>query len=425
MSGDLLAPGGAADLADGAAYPPADWRLATPSGRTISARTAWRARNSVPRGTRSGRRSRVRLFSTWCTERGRVAVDPGTVPDYLTHLADLRHPASTLVAHLGTLAGWLSMVGHPLDEEDRRYCRAVIDHRAAAEATEPAEAPGALQAAEISPENLAAMVAKLDRTTVRGVRDWLTLVLHWHMAGRASEPAGLNRHDTTRTLAKYTDPATGRPVERAALLVKLRVSKTNPTGRRAVTVRLLAQDTEALCPVAAWEAWTALVDAQQAGQAGPLLRRVDRHGRIAVHGIPAPGRPPVDPRRGAGIGDRTVRNLIAACAQAAGLVRAWEPEQWAVLSTLGDAAALAGLDAERRDALRAELRLRRRELRRGRARYAGHSMRRGNLRALQRRGVPREAIEQHGRYVPGSRALARYLDEEIDWSQTAGAALRL
>ncbi|MGC0379791.1 hypothetical protein RKD33_000007 [Streptomyces sp. SAI-129] len=44
-------------------------------------------------------------------------------------------------------------------------------------------------------------------------------------------------------------------------------------------------------------------------------------------------------------------------------------------------------------------------------------MRRGKVRHDQRQGEPRHVIERHNRYVPGSKALARYLDDIVAWDQ--------
>ncbi|MFJ2193106.1 hypothetical protein ACIOJE_35055 [Kitasatospora sp. NPDC087861] len=411
--------------AEGAAYPGAGERVVTSSGRVISARTAWRAANSVPAGTRAARRSRVRGYTTWCQQRGRVPVDPGTLPDYLTHLADLHHPAATLDAHLGTLSTWLELGRSPLDGEDRRLAHAVIAHRAAAEAREGTEAAGALQATPVTPEDLAAMVATCDRSTVRGLRDAYTLLLDWYMAGRCSEPAGLDRAHVTELTAQYLDPVTGRPVARPALLVTVPTDKINPHGRLDHRVRILAQDTPELCPVLAHREWVRVLDEQRAGP-GPLLRRVDRYGRVGGAGGRRPaGRPTADATRSYGISARTVRGIIRAAAEAARLVEPWTPEQRRILSTAAEAADLAALPAADRDKFRARLRTERRSLRRSRARYTGHSMRRGLIREMQRRGVVRTVIEQHARYRPGSRALDRYLSDLPDWADNPTALVRL
>ncbi|MEV0982393.1 hypothetical protein [Streptomyces sp. NPDC049915] len=124
-----------------------------------------------------------------------MATDPGTVPDYVAWLADRGHLPETLETYVGSLAHWLAFSGHPLDEEDRSYITAIVNHRTAEVATDPDGIGDALQAAECIREDLAAMVATLDRTTVAGKRDALALTLDWYMGGRSCEPGALNIRD--------------------------------------------------------------------------------------------------------------------------------------------------------------------------------------------------------------------------------------
>ncbi|MFJ2885485.1 hypothetical protein ACIO53_05555 [Streptomyces sp. NPDC087305] len=51
-------------------------------------------------------------------------------------------------------------------------------------------------------------------------------------------------------------------------------------------------------------------------------------------------------------------------------------------------------------------------------------MRRGHVRHLQRIGTPRHIIEAQRRYAPGSKALARYLDERVPWAENPTVAMR-
>ncbi|MER5915871.1 hypothetical protein ABT124_37020 [Streptomyces sp. NPDC001982] len=95
-----------------------------------------------------------------------------------------------------------------------------------------------------------------------------------------------------------------------------------------------------------------------------------------------------------------------------------------MLSTAAEAAELAALAEEERATAAAERRRQRRLLRRSLRRYSGHSMRRGHVRHLQRLGTPRHIIEAQCRYVPGSKALARYLDEKVPWQDNPTMAMR-
>ncbi|WP_329151185.1 hypothetical protein OG275_38185 (plasmid) [Streptomyces niveus] len=386
-------------------------RVRTPSGRTLAAATARRIREARPANTRRAHESRTNAFAAWCRDHGRLATDPGTVPDWAGHLADLQHPADTIAAYVAPVAASLALSGHPLDAEDRAYVTAVIQHRSTETATDPDRSGDALQAAECSREDLAAMLATLDRATVAGMRDAVALCLDWYMAGRASEPASLDVLDVQPCTVQLLDAATGQLLDRDGLVVTLRRSKTNPYGRTRDTVRLLAQDGDPTCPVAAWRAWTAVLDAHGIA-AGPFLRRVKNERPTTA------GRPPADARRAGGIGDRTIRNLIARCARAAGLVRPLTDDERALLSTRAGDTRLAAVENDAdREALRAELRVRRRRLRQSLPRWSGHSMRRGRIRHWQRRGVPRHVMERQARYAPGSKALARYLDDAVAWGE--------
>ncbi|MGW3091724.1 hypothetical protein [Streptomyces sp. NPDC001108] len=332
------------------------------------------------------------------------------MPDWAGYLADRGHGAETIAAYVSPVAAALDLAGYPLDAEDRSYVAAVIRHRSTEAATDPDRTADVIQAAECSREDLAAMLATLDRTTVEGRRDACALALDWYMAGRASEPAQLDVDDVQLCTVRLLDPATGELVDRDAMVVTVRRSKTNPYGRSRDTVRLLAQD-HPTCPVTACREWVQVLDAFSV-QRGPFLRRVKK-GKLTMA-----GRPPADPRRAGGIGDRTIRNLIARCALAAGLVRAYTPEERLLLSTRELSRLLAAAETEEdRERVRAERRRQQRRVRRSVPRWSGHSMRRGRIRSWQRSGVPRHVMERGARFAPGSRAMARYEDDLISWGE--------
>ncbi|WP_125264857.1 hypothetical protein [Streptomyces alboflavus] len=396
--------------------PPAAGRVLTPSGRSLSAAAARRVHESVPHNTWRNRESRTALFGAWCREHGRIATDPGTVPDYVAHLADLGHQPETLEAYVGALVPGLELSGHPLDAEDRSYIAAIINHRAAEAADDPDGAGDALQSAECSREDLAAMLATLDRSTVAGRRDALALALDWYMAGRSCEPGALDLRDVAEVTAEFNDPTTGEVLHLDALAVTVRRSKTNVYGRTTETVRIVAQD-DATCPLAAYRAWRPVLAAAGV-ERGPLLRRV-RNERLTTA-----GRPPRDPARVGGIGARTIRNLIATTAAAADLTRELTADERRLLSTRAEQAEAAALAEEERAAFAAERRRARRLLRASLVRYSGHSMRRGHVRHLQKIGTPRHIIEAQCRYVYGSSALARYLDERVPWAENPTVLMR-
>lgn len=99
---------------------------------------------------------------------------------------------------------------------------------------------------------------------------------------------------------------------------------------------------------------------------GPLLVRIDRHGRIA---------PPMM-REGLPIGDPLGRMTPDAAAD--------------VITRIAQAAGLEG-------------------------RWIGHSLRRGFATATRRAGANLERIGRHGGWADGSRALLGYLEEGDRW----------
>ncbi|MFD8146095.1 hypothetical protein [Streptomyces sp. NPDC059708] len=378
-------------------------------GYMVEAATIEMAASGIPVNTTRARGSRMRLFVAWCRERGRLHDDPGTLADWAAWLARQQHAAETINVYTSTIAERLADRGVLVPPSERALIAGIVNARAQEEARDPDGQGDVLQATECTREDLVAMLATLDRTTVQGIRDALILTLDWYMAGRCSEPASLNLRDVSETSVRRTDPATGETVELAALVVLLRLSKTNPHGRTVDTIRIVAQDDET-CLVAAWRAWSAVLAAAGV-TSGPLLRRV-KNNRLTTA-----GRPPADPTRKGGIGDRSIRNLIARAAADARLVRDLEPEERALLSTAAERAELGapGLTPEDREAIRVRRRLARRALRRSLPRYSGHSMRRGKVRDDQHNGIPRHVIERQNRYAPGSPALARYLEDLVAW----------
>ncbi|MFK0294803.1 hypothetical protein ACIQU6_30625 [Streptomyces sp. NPDC090442] len=421
-----LAPPPASVPTPGGYGPVVNGRVMTSAGYEIDADTARRAAEATPHNTERGRRSRAEGFVAWCRERGRLHTDPGALPDYVNHLARLRHPVETIETYATTLSSQLALQGHPLAEQDRYLVRAVIASRAAEIATDPHETGDALQSTACSRADLRALVDTLDRGTVRGKRDALALLLDWHMAGRSCEPGSLALPDVREETAHVESVDGGPGLELPALRIVFRRSKTNPHGRRTDVVRIVMQtDADAdICPVRAYREWMEVLARHGVAHSGPLLRRIDRHGRIGGTGRCA-GRQPADTRQAGGIGARTVRNIINKCARLARLVPALTAEESELLSTSAERAELnrAATDAER-EAVRADRRIRRRALRRRQPRYTGHSMRRGLIQHLEKLGIARHVIERHCRFVPGSKALSRYGLDLLPWAHNPTVVMR-
>ncbi|MEV7946417.1 hypothetical protein ACTOXX_09655 [Streptomyces rubiginosohelvolus] len=306
-------------------------------------------RSPRPRTPPGGHGIRVRRR----TSRGAASAAGWSLADYAAALAGRRHPAETIAVYTSTIAERLAAVGTSVLESERALIRAIISQRAHEEARDDDGQGDVLQATECTREDLAAMLATLDRTAVEGIRDAFALSLDWYMAGRASEPASLNLRDAVEESIWLVDPDTGKLVELAALVIT-RLSRTNTYDKTLDVIRIAAQD-DSTCPVAAYRAWSAVL-ASAGVTSGPVLRRV-KNGALSTA-----GRPPKDPTRAGGIGDRTIRNMIAAAALAAGLTRPLNSAERTVMSTAaerGELDALVLTDAGR-EALKVRRRLARR-----------------------------------------------------------------
>jgi integrase len=110
-------------------------------------------------------------------------------------------------------------------------------------------------------ERLAAMLAYVDASTLKGLRDRALLLFGFASAMRRSELVALGVEDL-------------EPIERG-LLVTLRRSKTDQEGRGHQQAIPLGRNPE-LCPVKALAVWL-----EAAGvESGPVFRSVTRHGGI-------------------------------------------------------------------------------------------------------------------------------------------------
>ncbi|RCG21165.1 hypothetical protein DQ384_36765 [Sphaerisporangium album] len=388
--------------------------VTTRSGRRLSASVARRTTESIPASSRTARAWRWQTYAAWCTQAGFAADEPGAVPSFLAHLADRGHPVGTLRAFVGTLRAMLALDQAQLDAEDLKLCERVIVHRAREIADDPTAEPGPLQADSVTPEDLRAMVRALP-ATARGIRDRALLLLDWWMAGRCSEPAALNLHDVVISTADLVDEATGELVPVPALEVHIRRSKADQQARGQVVRILAPDDDQELCPITALRAWLDVLTDDEQLTAGPLFRRIDRHGRI---GAAAAGRRCDDDARQGGITARTVRNIIQDAARAAALVPTPTSQELAearAAKTAAYTAAAAARSAEEGDRILARWRTAVRSTRRAIRRITGHSMRRGFIQTALESGHPADRVAQHSRHAPGSQAFWSYTKRLTDW----------
>jgi site-specific recombinase XerD len=198
------------------------------------------------------------------------------------------------------------------------------------------------------PDTLRAMLATLDREGLAGKRDAALLLLGYATAARVSELAALD-------ISGVRETGDGLLVTLYRRKLKKFTEVAVPYGANPAT-----------CPVRAARALlTALAEAGRTS--GPLLVRIDRHGRIA---------PPLT-RAGKTIGDPDGRMTSDAIAD--------------VVTRIAEAAGLEG-------------------------RWTGHSLRRGFATAARRQGHALERIGRHGGWADGSRALLGYLEEADRWT---------
>ena len=220
-----------------------------------------------------------RRWVSWCSARGIMSfpAEPAAVCAYLTGCADQGLSLATIdsacsaIGHQHRSKGVGDPIEHHAVRQVRRGLRRIIG-RAPRRPARP-----------LSVADLRQIVATIDRTTVRGVRDTADLLLGFAGALRCSELAAL-------TLADLE-------AEPGGVLLRLRRSKTDQEARGQVVG--IAHGRHALTdPVAALDAWLIL----RGGQPGPVFTSLRSR------------RPPLQP-----ISGNAVSNIVMERAAAADL----------------------------------------------------------------------------------------------------------
>ncbi len=308
---------------------------------TVSALTAERMANATAANTSRAYDRQWRAFAGWCVQHGRDAAPAtdATLAEYASALVSAGAGAATIEQAIATVRRIHRDRGlHP---PDTRGAQLVLRAHRRAQADTGRRARTAPPAAR---EQLRAMVTACPEGPL-GVRDRALLVLGVAMMGRRSELAGLD-------LADVDEVDEG-------LLVYVRRSKTDQDALGAEVAIPYGSHPDT-CPVRAVRAWRALLT-EHGITDGPLLRAVDRAGRIF-------------PRRMSGDGiNRVVRT----------------------------AAVRAGLP--------------------GADRYTAHSLRAGGATAAAKAGAQTAAIAAQGRWSISSpvvhgyvRAVDRWRDNPMD-----------
>lgn len=308
----------------------------------------------MPASTRRAYAADWTAFERWCVEHGRVPLPatPETVAGYVTHLTNTpsaktgRPLAPSSIERALAAIRTAHRTANATPPETKAVRKVLDGYR---ERLALAKDPAAIirKADPAVPDALRAMLATLDRSTLAGKRDAAALLLGYSCAARVSELVALDIADVRET-----------PEGLLVTIYRRKIKKFTevavPYGRVPAT-----------CPVRAVRALVAAM-AEAGRTSGPLLVRIDRHGRIA---------PPLT-RNGKEIGDPSGRMTADAVAD--------------VVTRIASAAGLEG-------------------------RWTGHSLRRGFATAARRAGAALERIGRHGGWKDGSTALLGYIEEADRW----------
>ena len=230
-------------------------------------------------------------FSAWCRRQNvsPLPPDPQVVGLYITACASgsatgdhKANSVATIERRLSAIGWNYAQRGTPLDRKDRHIATVLAGIR-------NTHAAPPRQKEAILPEDLIAMLATLDRGTLRGLRDRAMLLIGFAGGLRRSEITGLDLgRDQTEDGRGWIE------IFDQGLLLTLR----GKTGWREVEVGRGSAD--ATCPVVAVETWIRFARLAN----GPLFRRVTGNGQS------------VGPDR---LNDRQVARLVKAAALAAGV----------------------------------------------------------------------------------------------------------
>jgi site-specific recombinase XerD len=312
----------------------------------VSAAAADRIEAATPDSTREAYARQWARYAAWCADVGRTALPATaeTLAEFASHLADLGLGPASLEQAISTVRRVHRDRGHP-GRPDTRGARLVLrtHRRAWADAGHRVK-----QAPPADVARLRAMVDASDPDSTIGLRDRALLVLGFALMARRSELAGLDVAD----VAEVDE----------GLLVRIRRSKTDRDAVGADVAVPYGSHPET-CPVRCVRAWLARL-AGHGVASGPLLRSVDRHGRI-----------------GGGLSGGGVRHVVKTAAAKAGLPGAED--------------------------------------------FSPHSLRAGGATAAAKAGVPTATIARHGRWSETSPVVHAYVRTVDRWKDNAMAAVGL
>jgi integrase len=259
--------------------------LITPAGlgvrdKAVSKTTAQRLYDSVPPNTRrayarawDGRphpdaepptEPEKRGFIGWCELTGRnpMPATPETLADYVSFLCDRDLAPATIEQAIAAIRTRHRLAGHGRHQPDGELALAVLKVHRRDRAGRGLS--GQRRAVPVVVENLRKMVDTIDPNSLLGLRDHALLLYGICVFGRRSELSELRWTD-------LTDAEEG-------MRVRIRMSKTDQDAK-GESIPVLWGTFPGTDPLAVTKQWREAVASRGAVE-GPLLRGVDRHGRL-------------------------------------------------------------------------------------------------------------------------------------------------
>lgn len=227
----------------------------------VSADTAQRMQRGVAESTRRAYRHDRKAYAEWCAATGRVRLPatPQTLAEYVAHLAGIGRSPKSIERALGAIRTEHRTAGH-VPPDSKGATLVLRDHRRARAAAGIRDR----KATPLMIDMLRRLVEVCDAQTPAGTRDRALIVLGFMMMSRRSDLVGLDVADVDETPE--------------GLNVLIRWSKTDQDAVGHVVAIPYGSHPET-CPVRLLRAWRELL-ATRGLTAGPLLRAIDRHGRI-------------------------------------------------------------------------------------------------------------------------------------------------
>lgn len=256
-------------------------------------------RRTVPPNTTATYRRGWTVWERFITEHGLPLLhgDQGTLTMFVVWMYTrgkqngAGYAPTAVDAHLTAAVVGLRERGAAVTEEAAAFARDVAKGHAVTLA-KAGEIRGRGQAAPAGLDDLRRIALSVP-DTLTGRRDLALVLLSFHFAARASEPAGLLLADVT--------------AEREGLVVNVRSGKTVRSVRRAAIP--YAQDPVA-CPVRAWHRWRQALLIERghvySNPAGPAFHQISRWGHV-----------------GGSLGPEAVTRVIARTAAGAGVAVHW------------------------------------------------------------------------------------------------------